>query len=485
MTRYSLPPFLTLCLASSLFAQALPDGALKGYRAISHSHVYDVNRELASNRFGGRLTGSDSYTEAARWAASLLKQWGVAPCGTGMTYLQEFACPYTIVRSASMTLLLPGPDGKEQTVPLRLGPDFLPMLNSDTGEKSALLVFAGWGISAPELGYDDYAGIDARHRFVLCFRGAPKRDDTLMSPYNEHRKRLKTALEKGAEGLFYLYDTPIANPNSNFLEGFAPAMLSFRVADSIFALRGIRTAALRDSLAAHYAPLSFEIPARVNYAVTSEHHAEGIGYNIVGYVEGVDPGLRNECIVIGAHFDHCGTHAGIMFPGADDNASGSADVLEIAHAFAQLGSDRPKRSVVFALFGGEEMGLKGSYYMSNNFPPQFTRVAGMVNLDMTGEGDGAWCGYSAKDSTLKALLEAADTGTKIVRGSNPMSTVTGMGGTDYVPFFKKEILCFTFGSNGPHLAYHQAGDTIYRINPEILADIARLGYAVTYLLANR
>jgi hypothetical protein len=66
-----------------------------------------------------------------------------------------------------------------------------------------------------------------------------------------------------------------------------------------------------------------------------------------------------------------------------------------------------------------------------------------------------------------------------------MSTVTGMGGTDYVPFFKKEILCFTFGSNGPHLAYHQAGDTIYRINPEILADIARLGYAVTYLLANR
>jgi Zn-dependent M28 family amino/carboxypeptidase len=174
-----------------------------------------------------------------------------------------------------------------------------------------------------------------------------------------------------------------------------------------------------------------------------------------------------------------------MFPGADDNASGSADVLEIAHAFAQLGSDRPKRSVVFALFGGEEMGLKGSYYMSNNFPPQFTRVAGMVNLDMTGEGDGAWCGYSAKDSTLKALLEAADTATKIVRGSNPLSTVTGMGGTDYVPFFKKEILCFTFGSNGPHLAYHQAGDIIYRINPEILADIARLGYAVAYLLADR
>ena len=209
----------------------------------------------------------------------------------------------------------------------------------------------------------------------------------------------------------------------------------------------------------------------------------GVGYNIAGYVQGSDEKLKDECIVIGGHFDHCGEHAGLIFPGANDNASGSATVMEIAEAYGKM-QKKPKRSVMFVLFGGEEMGLMGSYYFADHLPSQFNKLDAMLNFDMTGEGEGTNCGYSERAPKLKELLDKADTYVGTLRRTRAIKRV-GVRSSDYAPFFLKGADCLSFSSNGPHLFYHEPGDTIYRINPEIMADMAKLAFITSYWWADR
>ncbi len=137
--------------------------------------------------------------------------------------------------------------------------------------------------------------------------------------------------------------------------------------------RGIKSADLRRDLSTYKKPVSFVLGSKVSFMVESRNFPEGVGYNVAGYVEGSDSKLKTECLVVGGHFDHCGEHMGFLFAGADDNASGSAAVMTMAKAFASL-KKKPKRSVVFVLFGGEEMGLMGSTHFASNLPPQFKKI---------------------------------------------------------------------------------------------------------------
>lgn len=285
-------------------------------------------------------------------------------------------------------------------------------------------------------------------------------------------------------GLFYIYAEPIANPNGDWIEGFTPAIISEKVADMILKERGIKSADLRRDLSTYKKPISFPLQSKISFTVESRHYPEGVGYNIVGYVEGSDPKLKTECLVVGGHFDHCGEHMGFLFAGADDNASGSAVVMAMAKAFASL-KKKPTRSVVFVLFGGEEMGLMGSTYFANNLPSQFKKIDSMFNFDMVGEGDGAGCAMSAEPEELKTVLEEANEHVKILKRAPRIIRGVGVRSSDYAPFFLKGAACISFISNGPHLYYHLPGDTIYRINPDIMADIARLAFLTGFNWANR
>jgi Zn-dependent M28 family amino/carboxypeptidase len=227
-------------------------------------------------------------------------------------------------------------------------------------------------------------------------------------------------------------------------------------------------------------PFSFETGTVIDYSVSAKYFPDGLGYNLVGIVEGSDPILKKECIVIGAHADHCGQFKSMIFPGADDNASGTAVVMEIGRIFASL-KVKPKRSIIVALFGAEEMGSKGSGFFSTHIPEQCSKVIGMLNFDMVGEGDGAECVYSTPE--LKNILVKANVDAGILRNSRPMEKI-GMQSSDFAPFVTQGIPSISFSSNGPHLSYHQSGDTLYRLNPEIMADIAVLGFRTAYLLAN-
>lgn len=489
VTRIAPVPLLAAALLLAVLAG--PGSAQREPRRapdlIEPSAVYAYCKTLASAEFAGRLTGHQGYSAAAQWAERMFREWGLKPVIGRDGYLQGFPAPYTLVDEADMTLLLPekSADGAEtfQEAKLEAGRDFLPLLFTDSGRNEAGLVFAGWGISAPDLGYDDYAGLEVKGRYVLCFRGTPDPADRRFEDHDQHRVRMKTARDRGALGVVYIYPEVSANPNGDWLQGFTPAEVSEKAADRLFKEKGLTAAQVKKNLAEYKRPLSMVLGARVRYGVVSRHFPAAVGYNVVGCVEGRDPALRDECLVFGAHLDHCGRHMGILYPGANDNASGSAVVMEIARAFARDRA-KPRRSVVFVLFGGEEMGLLGSKHFASNIPPRFKSVAAMFNFDMTGAGDGAWCGVSAEPAALKEAIEEANRRVNIVRGVRIIRQV-GVRSSDFAPFFLKGVPVASFGSNGPHLAYHQPGDTIYRINPDIMADIARVAYLAGRRLADR
>lgn len=479
-----------LIAAGAASALAADKTVERAVASINPCDPYLFNKVLASPQYAGRLTGSEGFTNAAKWAAEKFKDWGLHVISPKEGYLQAYPSPYTIVDKAEMTLLLPegapAESGKapayKETV-LEPAKDFLPLLYSDSGRNEAPLVFAGWGISAPELGYDDYAGLDVQGKFVLCFRGTPDRSEPRYVDHDQHRTRMALAKAKGALGIIYIYPEITANPNGDWIAGFTPGEITEKVADQVFKEKGLTSEEVQKVLTATKRPLSFPLSTKLRYAVQSRHFPQAIGYNIIGYVEGSDPALKKECVVYGGHFDHCGQHMGLIFPGADDNASGSATVMTIAQAFARM-SPKPKRSVVFVLFGGEELGLQGSTYMVDHIPPQFAKVTAMLNFDMTGEGDGAWCSVSPEPADLKTTVEEADKTTKLLKGVGIMRGV-GVRGSDFAPFFLKGIPAVSVVSNGPHLFYHQTGDTIFRINPDIEAEIAKLAVLAGYAWAQK
>ena len=479
---------ISLFIATWGLSATAQDQALeKAVRSIKACDPYEYTKAMASPEFEGRLTGSEGYTKAAKWAAAKFKEWGLRPISAKEGYLQSYPSPYVLVDKAEMTLLIPESFAAAKPVfketPLAVNKDFMPLLYSDSGRNEAPLVFAGWGISAPELGYDDYAGMDVQGKFVLCFRGTPDRAERRFEDHDQHRARMALAKSKGALGVIYIYpdDEVSANPNGDWIAGFTPGEVGERIADMVLKEKSTNCADLKKVLTTIKRPLSFALASRLRYAVESRHFPDGVGYNVAAYVEGSDPVLRKEVVIFGGHFDHCGRHMGFVYPGADDNASGSATVMAIGRALAGL---RPKRSMMVVLFGGEELGLQGSTYFADHVPAAFTKVAAMFNFDMTGEGDGAWGGVSGEPAEFKTTVEEADKATKLLGGLMVMRHV-GVRSSDFAPFFLKGVPSASFGSNGPHLAYHQVGDTIYRINPEITADLARLGLRAGYAWAQR
>lgn len=507
ISRKTLGRVCGLLLLMSLFVGLTESGLdpayEKGLQAIQWSSVYDYNRTLASDRFGGRFNADPAFREMMKWVETKFKEWNLNPISAGNGYFQHYPFPYTVVDRAEMTLFIPkgrpsgpqsgvGPPGEEtEAIPepsleeVKLNPqtDFMPFLSSGTGDAvSAEIVFAGYGISAPDLGYDDYADLDVKGKFILCFSGTPESGEKFTAA---RRTVMNVAKEKGALGLLRI-SNPSGHPNSgNYIEGFLPAMITEDIADRLLKEKGVTAAELRQDLRLYKRPLSFPLASKISYTVESRHFPEADAYNIVGYIEGTDPALKNEVVLYGAHVDHMGRHMDILFPGADDNASGSAVVMQIAEAFSKMGR-HPKRTVAFGLFSGEEYGILGSQYFAKNLPEPFHKIAVMINFDMVGEGDGARASCSPEPEELKASIEKANEVIDILGRDVRVSQPRRIGGTDHTAF--AVILgCPTasFSSNGPHLGYHQPGDTIFRINPDILAEIAKVAYLAGAMFADR
>jgi hypothetical protein len=370
----------------------------------------------------------------------------------------------------------------------RLIADYLPVFDSPSADVQGRIIFVGYGIVDPAQGIDDYAGVDVTNRIVLFLRGKPDHYQRSVS----HADKIRFALDRGA--LAYLTATgPILHPyearrgvtgapgafygqlrSDRTIPG---AWISTALAERIVAgsskTNSDRLRVLQEQLNKTPASRSLEADfyASLHWRTAKQ---EGLLTNVVGLIPGTGP----DTIVIGAHRDHFGRQAGLFFPGADDNASGTAVILEVARALVKSGV-RPQRSMLFVSFSGEEQGLVGSrLYVERPVMPLPSTKA-MINIDHAGIGNGRLTvGVTGLE---KSVANSAGSSAGL---TDKLDVFGFFPGGDHVPFKEAGVPTVTVVSGGVHPHFHQPGDTADTINPEVLITAARYVLALTWQLAN-
>jgi hypothetical protein len=467
------------------YSQDQEKAVLAAFHNISSNDLFRDAAELSSAKYGGRLSGSPGYMAAAGWVAEQLRQAGVKPAFSNGSYFQYFQNAYSEVLTPGSVTLLAGKNNKRKDY--RFPDNYYPGSNSASGSVSGEVVYVGYGISAPELGYDDYANIDVKGRILLMETGVPYgKNDTVLQkwePYSYHRYKFQHAREKGAAGLLYV--SKIANPNTSYLEGFVYAHVDEAVAEELFTGTGKKYAEIHADIAKNIQPSSFALGKKVKITASTKYFPNSQSCNVIGIIEGSDPKLKSEAIILGGHLDAVGS-PGCLFPGALDNASGCCDILEAAKAFAASGI-KPSRTVIFAFFGGEECGLYGSKKMVESPVWPKEKVICMINLDMVGNGTGLSLANGKSYPALLKFFEEANN--KYIHRDFTSSAARvsyGRPRTDGAIFEKdgyKVMHLYTPGSVKP-VYYHAPLDNTDALTPEIMEDAAKLLYLGVLNLAN-
>jgi len=450
---------------------------LRAMHTIASQPLYDQVRELVSERYGGRLTGTEEYNLCARWVADQFQKWGVQPAGDKGGYFQAFPNPYTLVYpGCELVLNIPWKNGFLKKF-YKYEDEFIPGGTSASGEITAKVVYAGYGISAPQLGYDDYQGLDVRGKIVLLEREVPvdpDKDPELFKkwrPYSFHQYKLETAYDKGARGLIYNYG-PIGNPNNSYREGFIYSHVGPAVVDDIFAGTGRNHKEVVAKIAKTLKPQSFATDKVMTIKNVTQHHPEGVGLNVLGILPGSDPVLKSEAILIGAHLDHLGRMWELM-PGASDNASSVAVMLGLAEALSRS-EVKPRRSVMFIAFGAEEQAVAGSaYYLDHPFLP-LEKTAAFINMENAGSGDKLHILAGKSVPALWAYLDRANQKyIHRVMTSSPFANIARPR-QDTARFLWKGVPSVTLSSQGGRTFYHITKDDLSTITPEIMEDACQL-----------
>jgi hypothetical protein len=453
---------------------------LDAMHVVTDAKLFDYVKELCAPKYAGRLTGTPEFTAAAEWVASLLKTWGVQPAGDKGTYLQAFPNPYSLVfRGGLLSMNIPA--GKDVIKKIyKYEDEFIPGGTTAGGEVTAEVVFVGYGVTAPELGYDDYRGVDVKGKIVLMDPEVPMAaSDTSdvfkkWRPYSFHQVKLENAVAHGAKAMIYNYG-PIGNPNNSYREGFVYHHVGAAVVADVFAGTGRIYADTMDNIRKDLKPQSFATGKIMTVKNVAERHPEGIGYNVAGFIPGSDPKLKDEVVIFGGHLDHLGC-LWEMMPGANDNATAVAVGLGVAEAMAKC-AVKPKRSVLFLFFGSEEQGVAGSdFYCEHPFFP-LDKTLVFINMEGPGIGDRIGASGAATYPAFWAFIEKANQ--KYVHRplSGGPASYPGRPRQDSARFFWKGVPSLTFGASGkplPYSTYHLPKDRPELVTPEIMTDTARL-----------
>jgi len=440
---------------------------------------------LTSKEYDGRLPGSDGYNKAAQFAADRFAQLGLKPAGD-KKYFQYFDIEYNKIESPAIFKAIIQKD----TIEYKLGKDFV--LRGFTGSNNFTLpvAFCGYGISKPELGYDDYAKIDVKDKIVIVFKQNPawKIDDKDWGA-NYPREKSLTAKKFGAKGILFVSLPNDKNPQpliASVLHGdgeqpvdFPQLQISHQAADDLLGIINLSIKECQTKIDQKQKPSSYLLRTKAVVNVNANYIKDAKTMNIIGLIEGSDPVLKNEFVIIGAHIDHVGSQAGLLFPGANDNASGSAGVLEIAEAFVK-NNIKPKRSVLFVLFAGEEQGLLGAKHFVENWKMPYEKITAMLNLDCIGYGDSIQIGNGKSSPVLWKIADELD-----YKNSNLMVERTwNGGGADTTPFHEKEIPCLYFVTTNSYKHLHLQTDTVETLNPDLYEKIVQLAFLTAKEIAD-
>ncbi len=462
---------------------------------------------LASDDMEGRMTGSKGEKESADYIAKRFRDMGVMPFDEKAGYLQTF--PFTsgvkVVTDGNRMALKTGAD----TRTLKVEKDFRPLAFSENATVEGPVAFAGYGLRTPgSNAYDSYGDFDVKDKIVLVLNYVPEgvaMDRRMeLNMYAGARYKAMIAREKGAKALLFV--TGPTSPNAGVLSklgfdqslagsGIPVASISGEVADALFkthnqSLKDVQTAL--DSENPHAAG-TFDFPGVTVSLTTKIERETGDGRNVIGYL----PAQKKDApvIVIGAHYDHLGHgednslarkgEEGQIHNGADDNASGTATMMEIAHALSSLHHQHPEQfayDIVFAGWSGEELGIIGSNYFTEHPPVPKERIVAYINFDMVGR---------IKDNTLIVQgVGSSDAWKGLVEKCNvPVGFSVKLDDDPYLPtdvtaFYPKGVPVLSFFS-GNHEDYHRPTDDIETLNYDDMARIATLVTNLTIDLMKR
>ena len=462
---------------------------------------------LASEDLEGRGNGGRGLESAAEYIAARFREAGLEPAGDAGTYFQRFEMTtgMSVEPGNSVTL-----HSGRSSVGFDVGRDYEIVSTSGDYNSSAAplpVVFAGYGISAPAARYDDYAGIDATDKAVLIFTHEPQENDPRSAfegqtntVHSTMMRKVEVARKNGAKAILVVDDTN-HRPNTDRFRRWLrdPQAEDFGI--PVFYLsRDLLQRALgtrlnldgtSDQIDRDFSPKSRSLGDVTLAAVDRTTRVRRPVRNVIGTLKGSDPSLGSEVVIVGAHYDHLGRSGrfsmsqnttGQIHHGADDNASGTAAVIEMARAAVEARKDF-RRSLIFMTFAGEEHGLLGSSHYVNHPALPLDKTIAMINLDMVGRAGGRiMVDGLANAPSIEADLEAAESSSslklKALRGG------PGAGASDDASFLLRKIPSINFFS-GFHSDYHRPSDTWEKIDAPGGAAVADLALALARQLANR
>lgn len=472
---------LTLILSLFLLLSAAP--AEKADPDRYRDHV----RFLASPDLEGRGAGSEGLELAAAYITDEFKALGLQPAGAGGSYLQ----PLTVTTGAELR----GDNRVEvhtydETGALTVGENYTPLSFSSVATVSGPVAFAGYGVSADEFEYDDYVHFDVTDKIVVLLRYEPpsftQDGEEPRRSYTHHSRFITKAInarQRGAKAVvlvngqlppeeedLLLRFGGVAGPED---AGIVMVQAKNEVVDQWLQTAGKTLATVQEEINSQKQPQSFTLPEslRVTIQVDIERQRAEVN-NVLAYL----PGRSDEYLIIGAHYDHLGlgnesslapSQIGSVHPGADDNASGTAALLELASLFA--GQEQPpERGILFAAFAAEELGLLGSAQWVKEPTRPLDKAVAMINMDMVGRirDSKVFVGGTGTGSTFEALLEEVGRGHGFTLEQSP----GGYSASDNTSFVTGRVPALFFFS-GLHGDYHKPSDTWDKINAE---DAARL-----------
>jgi len=450
---------------------------------------------LSSDELKGRGNGTAELDRAARYIAGHFRQFGLKPGGDDHSYFQRFSLVVGAkLGSKNAATFAQG----TASTPLKVRQDFVPLSFSANATVTAPLVFAGYGITAPEYHYDDYQGLDVNGRAVIVLRHEPQENDERsvflgkqLTAHAEIVNKAINAKNHGAAAMILVRDLGNHPDQSDellrFEEVSGPQEMSIPVIQVKVAtvdnwlkpsgqtLDELRQAIDKD-LSNHSMPL--DAPARLTLSVDIERIHRKVS-NVVAELPGTNPGFADQYIVVGAHYDHLGlgdqnslapNQRGQIHHGADDNASGVSGVLELADVLSHS-SLHPRHSIVFVDFAGEELGLLGSAYYTQNPPFPLKQTIAMVNMDMIGRvaNNRLYVSGTGTSPGFQQIVQDANR----VLGFDLSYSASGYGASDHTSFTSHEVPVFFFFS-GLHSDYHKPSDTWDKIDAASGARVVEL-----------
>ena len=465
-------------------------------QADPNRYLDDV-RALASPEMEGRGAGTKGLDRAEHLIEKRYKALHLEPGG-----VHGYAQPFSVITGARLKsdnrCAVQTPDKKHE---LKIEQDFVPFSFSSSGQVAAPLVFVGYGATADEFHYDDYAGLDVKDKIVVVLRYEPsgfagKNAHLGLTQHSQLITKAINARNHGAKAIIILNGklgegeedllTRFGSVSGPENVGIVMVQVKNAVADAWFQSSGKTLKDLQDQINASTKPASFDFPDALHVSMNIDiETTRATVNNVLAWL----PGQTDEYVIIGAHYDHLGrgnfdslapSQIGQIHPGADDNASGTAGVLELARLLApQRG--KLKRSILFMDFAGEELGLLGSAEWVKEPTRLLAKAVAMINMDMIGriKDDKVYIGGVGTGSTFKSVLDQAEKDTPFKFESSP----GGYSSSDHTSFVTKKIPVLFFFS-GLHSDYHKPSDTWDKINGTSAARLLDMVESVAVQLAN-